>query len=139
MHGRLLIAAPLLSVMLALTAATARAEDEPAVVKLVKSKVKDVKKPFALIVEFKVKAGKEKEAEEAFAPCLIATRKEPGCVVYYLNRDPDHPEMFIMYEQFKSVDALAEHMKQKHTETLLKTLGTLADGEPKLKILTVQE
>ncbi|MCE9563079.1 MAG: antibiotic biosynthesis monooxygenase [Planctomycetes bacterium] len=134
MRLRLLIAVPVLAVMLSL-AQNVRAEDEHPVVKLVKSKVKDVKKPFSLIVEFKVKAGKEKEATEAFAPCLIATRKEPGCVVYFLNRDPDHPEMFIMYEQFKSVDALAAHLKEKHTQTLLKTLGELGDGEPKLKIL----
>ncbi len=139
MRVRFLVAVPALAVLLALSAANARAEGEHPVVKLVKSKVKDVKKPFALIVEFKVKAGKEKEAEEAFAPCLIATRKEPGCVAYILNRDPEHPEMFVMYEQFKSVAALEEHLKQKHTETLLKTLGTLADGEPKLRIFTVPE
>ncbi|MBA4187281.1 MAG: hypothetical protein C0467_04600 [Planctomycetaceae bacterium] len=139
MRARLLIAAPALAVMLTLTAANARAEDEHPVVKLVKGKVKDAKKPFALIVEFKIKAGKEKEAEEAFAPCLIATRKEPGCVAYFLNRDPDQPQMFIMYEQFKSVDALIAHLKEKHTQTLLKTLGELGDGEPKLKILTVPE
>ncbi|MFO0825757.1 MAG: putative quinol monooxygenase [Gemmataceae bacterium] len=139
MRARLLIAIPALAVMLALSTANARAEDEHPVVKLIKGKVKDVKKPFALIVEFKVKAGKEKEAEAAFAPCLVATRKEPGCVAYYLNRDPDHPELFIMYEQFKSIAAIEEHLKLKHTETLLKTLGTITDGEPKLRILTVPE
>lgn len=139
MRTRLLIAVPALAVMLALSAGHARAEEDHPVVKLIKGKVKDVKKPFALIVEFKVKAGKEKEALEAFAPCLVATRKEPGCVAYFLNRDPDHPELFIMYEQFKSIAAIEEHLKLKHTETLLKTLGTLTDGEPKLKILLVPE
>ncbi|WP_439621275.1 putative quinol monooxygenase [Gemmata sp.] len=138
MRTRLLFAAPALALVLAL-APTARAEDEHPVVKLVKGKVKDAKKPFALIVEFKVQAGKEKEAEEAIAPCLIATRKEPGCVAYYLNRDPDQPQMFIMYEQFKSVEALAAHLKEKHTQALLTTMGTLTDGEPKLKVLTVPE
>lgn len=138
MRTRLLFAAPALALMLAF-APTARAEDDHPVVKSVKGKVKDAKKPFALLVEFKIKAGKETEAEAAFAPCLAATRKEPGCVAYFLNRDPDQPQAFIMYEQFKSVDALVAHLKEKHTQTLLKTLGELGEGEPKLKILTVPE
>jgi hypothetical protein len=55
----------------------AAADDHP-VIKLVKSKVQDPAKPFALIVTFKVKKGNEKAFEEAFAPALLATRKEPG-------------------------------------------------------------
>jgi quinol monooxygenase YgiN len=136
MRPRLLFAVPVFALMISLVP-TARAEDEHPVVKLIKSKVKDPSKTFALIVEFKVKAGKEKEAEAAFAPCLVATRKEPGCIAYYLNRDPDHPELFIMYEQFKGIAAIEEHLKLKHTQTLLTTLGTLTEGEPKLKILNV--
>ena len=45
-----------------------------------------------------MKAGNEKKFEEAFAPALVATRKEAGCVAYYLNRDPDAPSNYIMYE-----------------------------------------
>ncbi len=133
----LLLAVPVFA--FALAPSEARAQDEHPAVKLIKSKIKDVKKPFALIVEFKVKAGKEKEFEEAFAPCLVATRKEPGCVAYYLNRDADHPEVYIMYEHFKSIAAVEEHLKQKHTETLLKTVGPLTDGDLKIKVLLVPE
>jgi len=117
----------------------ARAQDEPAVVTLVKSKVKDPKKPFALLVEFKVKAGMEKEFEAAFKPCLAATRKEAGSVAYYLNRDTEHPEVYTMYEQFKNVDAIASHMKEKHTQTLLKTVGPMTEGNPTIKVLEVPE
>ncbi len=118
-------------------APAAQAQDENPVVKLIKSKVKDEKKPFAILVEFKVKAGKEKDFEAAFVPCLEATRKEPGCVAYYLNRDPDHPDTYVMYEQFKSVAAIEDHLKQKHTQTLLSTVGPMADGEPKIKVMLV--
>ena len=130
---RLLCALPVLALGLSVTAA--RAQDEPPVVALVKSKVKDPAKPFALLVEFKVKAGKEKEFEAAFQPALVATRKEPGCVAYYLNRDPDQPELYTMYEQFKSVAALEEHLKAKHTQTLLTTVVPMCEGDPKIKVL----
>lgn len=134
---RLLCAVPAL--LIAISLSEARAQDEPPVVTLIKSKVKDPKKPFALFVEFKVKPGMESEFEAAFKPCLAATRKEPGSVAYYLNRDTDHPEVYTMYEQFKNVDAIAAHMKQKHTQTLLKTVATMTDGEPKIKVLVVRE
>jgi quinol monooxygenase YgiN len=137
MSIRVLVAVPAICAVLALS--EARAQDEPAVVKLIKSKVKDTKKPFALTVEFKVKAGKEKDFEAAFAPCLVATRKEPGCVAYYLNRDPDEPSVYVMYEHFKSVAAIEEHLKQKHTETLLKTVIPMCEGDPKIKVWLVPE
>lgn len=133
-----LIALPLAALVWASAPAGAADEENP-VIKLVKSKVKDPSKPFALIVTFKVKAGNEKKFEEAFAPCLVATRKEKGCVAYYLNRDPDHPEMYVMYEQFRGVEGLVAHMKEKHTETLLSTVVPMCDGEPTVKVYAVPE
>lgn len=131
----------MLSLLLLVTPAPAAAPaaDDPPVVALVKSKVKDPDKPFALLVTFKVKDGKDKEFLAAFKPCLAATRKEAGVVAYELNHDPDHPELYVMYEQFKGVKALAAHMEEKHTQTLLKTVGPLCDGEPKLKVYAVPE
>jgi quinol monooxygenase YgiN len=132
---RLLSAIPTLAMLIGLS--EGRAQDEPAVVTLIKSKVKDPKAPFALFVEFRVKPGMEKEFEAAFKPCLAATRKEAGSVAYYLNRDTEHPEVYTMYEQFKNVDAIASHMKEKHTQTLLKTVGPMTEGNPTIKVLEV--
>lgn len=134
----LLLLVPLAALVWA-SAPVGAADEENPVIKLVKSKVKDPSKPFALIVTFKVKAGNEKKLEEAFAPCLVATRKEKGCVAYYLNRDPDHPELYVMYEQFRGVEGLAAHMKEKHTETLLSTVIPLCEGDPTIKVYSVPE
>lgn len=134
----LLLAAPL-TLLLATGARTAAADDENPVIKLIKSKVKDEKKTFAILVTFKVKAGNEKKFEEAFAPCLVATRKEPGCVAYFLNRDPDDATTYIMYESFKGIPGLEAHMKEKHTQTLLATVIPMCEGDPKIKVLTVPE
>ncbi|AMV27920.1 autoinducer-2 (AI-2) modifying protein LsrG [Gemmata sp. SH-PL17] len=136
MFRALLLTAPL---ALLVVATPTPAADENPVVALIKSKVKDEKKPFALLVTFKVKAGNEKKFEEAFAPALVATRKEPGCVAYYLNRDPDEPTTYVMYEHFKGIAALEAHMKEKHTGTLLGTVIPMCEGEPKIKVLAVPE
>jgi quinol monooxygenase YgiN len=135
-----MLRALLLALPLAVLSANARAaEDENPIVKLIKSKVKDEKKTFAILVTFKVKAGNEKKFEEAFAPALEATRKEAGCVAYYLNRDPDAPNTYIMYESFKGIPALEAHLKEKHTQTLLATVIPMSDGDPQIKVLAVPE
>ena len=138
MFRALFLAVPL-AALLSLSAGSAAAQDENPVVKLIKSKVKDEKKPFALLVTFKVKAGNEKKFEEAFAPCLVATRKEAGCVAYYLNRDTETTSNYVMYEQFKSVAALEAHLKEKHTQTLLSTVVPMCEGDPQIKVMTVPE
>jgi quinol monooxygenase YgiN len=117
----------------------ARGADDHPVVALVKSKVKDPAKPFALFVTIKAKAGKEKELEAAFAPCIAATKKEAGCLAYELNRDPDDPTTYVMFEKFKNLAALEAHLKQEHTTKLLKALEPLTDGELKAKIYTVPD
>ena len=140
MFRALFLAVPLAALVLAGADSRAGAADEEnPIVKLIKSKVKDEKKTFALLVTFKVKAGEEKKFEEAFVPALAATRKEPGCVAYYLNRDPDDATTYIMYESFKGIPGLEAHMKEKHTQTLLATVIPLCDGDPKIKVLTVPE
>lgn len=112
-------------------------EKENPIVTLVKAKVKDKTKPFAMTVVFKVKAGTEKEFAEAFAVCAKATRKEPGCIIYQLNQDVDDPTTFTVYEQFKNVAGLEAHAKTKHVEELLKKLPDMLDGDPKVKVYQI--
>jgi quinol monooxygenase YgiN len=85
------------------------------VVALVKSKVKDPARPFAMLVTIKA--------------------KEPGCLAYELNRDPDEPTSYLMFEQFKNIAAL----KAEHTTRLLKALEALTDGQIKAKVYVVPE
>jgi quinol monooxygenase YgiN len=116
---------------------TAPAADDNPIVALVKSKVKDPSRPFALLVTIKAKAGKEKDVEAVFALCIAATKKEPGCLAYELNRDPDEPTTYLMYEKFKSVAALEDHLKQDHTRKLLKALDELTAEQIKAKVYQV--
>jgi quinol monooxygenase YgiN len=117
--------------------APARGADEHPLVARVRAKVKDPAQPFVLLVPIKAKAGMGKALEEAFAPCVAASRKEAGCLAYDLVRDPDDPTAYLVYEKFKSVAALDEHLKQAHTVKLLKALEPILDGEIKSKVYTV--
>jgi quinol monooxygenase YgiN len=132
-----LLALPALALAGLLSAALG-AEDHPAVA-LVKSKVKDLTKPFALLVTIKAKPGKGKDLEAAFAPCIAATKKEPGCLAYELNQDPDEATAYVMFEKFTNVAALEGHLRLGHTVTLFKALEPLTDGEIKAKVYVVPE
>jgi quinol monooxygenase YgiN len=132
-----LLALPVLA-LAGMSSAAPGAEDHP-VVALVKSKVKDPARPFALFVTIKARPGKEKDLEAAFAPCIAATTKESGCLASEVNRDPDDPTAYVMFEKFKGEAALEAHLKSEHTTKLLEALEPLADGQIKAKVYEVPE
>ena len=129
----------LLALPLALLANVAdlRADDENPIVTFVKSKVKNSDEPFSMTVTFKVRPGGEKAFEQAFVSCLTNTRKESGCLAYYLNRSVDDPSSFVMFERFKRIAALESHAKMPHVGELLKTIGPLLDGAPTVSVYGV--
>lgn len=132
-----LLVVPVLALAGASTPAPA-AEEHP-VVTLVKSKLKDPSKPFALLVSIRAKAGKEKDLEAACRLCIAATKKEPGCLAYELNRDTDDPTSFVMFEKFKNLAALETHLTLDHTKKLLATLPPLTDGQIQAKVYAVPD
>ena len=87
-----------------------------------------------LAVTWMAKVGREGEVSALFAKLTEESRKEPGCVAYYLNHDLDEPTVFVVYERFKSVAALEDHAKSRHVEELLKKIGPMLDGDPKAKV-----
>jgi quinol monooxygenase YgiN len=121
------------------TFAAAGGADEHPLVARVRAKVKDPAQPFVLVVSIKAKAGMGKALEEAFAPCVAASRKEAGCLAYDLVRDADDPTAYLVYEKFKGVAALDNHLKQGHTVKLLKALEPILDGEIKSGVYVVPE
>lgn len=126
-----------LSLALLTPANQVRAEEENPIVTLVKTKVKDPGQPFGMTVTFKVRAGAEQSFEEAFTPCVAATRKEPGNLAYFLNRDVEDPSSFLVFERFKSIAALEAHAKTAHVAELLKQIGPLLAGPPSVKVYGV--
>jgi len=39
---------------------------------------------------------------------------EPGCLVYEPSRDRDHPDRFVLYEQYEDDEALEAHRDSAH-------------------------
>jgi quinol monooxygenase YgiN len=125
----------LLAVLL-LPATAAAEEKENPILTFVKSKVKDPDKPFTLMVLVRVKEGEGKQLEEVFAKAVKATRKEKGCITYDLNRDTEDMTRYVVYERWKSVDALKAHLETEHIKSLLAALHDLLSGQPEPRVLT---
>jgi len=126
-----------LGVVLPMTVPAVQAEDENPIVTLVKTKVSDSSQPFGMTVQFKVREGSEKAFEQAFAAAVAGTRKEPGCLAYYLNRDVEDPSTFVVFERFKSVAALESHAKTAHVADVLKKITPLLAGDPAVKVYSI--
>ena|SRR5262249_42966277 len=126
----------LLLAVLIVPAASAAEEKENPILAFVKSKVKHPDRPFTLIVALKVKEGEEKKLETAFTKAVKATRKEKGCLTYDLSRDTADPTRYLVYERWKSVDALKAHLETEHIKELLAELPALLDGAPEPRVLT---
>ncbi|MEJ1117124.1 putative quinol monooxygenase [Phyllobacterium sp. CCNWLW109] len=86
--------------------------------------------PFNFIANFKAVGGREKELEEILKTMVAPTRAEDGCINYDLHVHADDPTRFVLYEGWKSPEALDLHMKMPHFLEMLKGLdGVVAEKD----------
>ncbi len=58
--------------------------------------------------------GKGDEVVKAFEGLIPKVMKDPGTIVYKLNRDLENPDKFFVYEKYESMDALKAHGQTEH-------------------------
>ncbi|GLQ53533.1 putative quinol monooxygenase [Devosia nitrariae] len=58
------------------------------------------------------------DALEAYAtlaqPCIAATRREAGCLLYDLDASTTDPETLVFVQKWESREALADHLNAPH-------------------------
>ena len=67
-----------------------------------------------LAVTFAIQPGREDEAIELFNKLTVATRTEPGCLMYVAHRSLTEPRRFFLYEQYADQAALDAHRATPH-------------------------
>ena len=80
---------------------------------------------FAII---KAKDGLTAQVEQQLLALIEPTRAESGCITYELNKDTTEPGKFVFYEEWKSEQALDEHLKTPHLQALIAKADQLFDG-----------
>jgi quinol monooxygenase YgiN len=67
-----------------------------------------------LAVSLTTRAGHENEVTEMFRKLQAATRQEPGCITYVVQRSRENPRHYLVYEQYNNEAALEEHRNSPH-------------------------
>ena len=85
-----------------------------------------------LAVTWIAKPGHENEVVETFGKLQIASRQEPGCLMFVAHRHRTDAQRFFIYEQYRDDAALDAHRKSAHFQeyvvTKLKDIGERKDG-----------
>ena len=88
-----------------------------------------------LTARFKIKPGKEDEAEKILISLIEPTRSEKGCVFYYLHRVKDDKGHFLFYECFANQEAFEEHAAKSYIRGFLDRTDELCSEPPDIKFL----
>ena len=75
----------------------------------------------ALVVDMQVKPGAEAEFEEAFRRSVTCTRLEPGNIEFNVHKSLDGQGRYVLYEIWRSAEALESHFEQPYTKALFAT------------------
>ena len=67
-----------------------------------------------LAVNLIISAGREDEVNDQFRELQAATRQEPGCIAYVVQRSRENPRHYLVYEQYKNEAALEDHRNSAH-------------------------
>jgi quinol monooxygenase YgiN len=79
----------------------------------------------AVHARIRANEGKGNELVAAFQPLLDQVEKEPGTLLYSMNRSKDDPDVFWVSELYADDDAFAAHTGSDAMATAGPTLGPL--------------
>lgn len=77
------------------------------------------------MVSINVKPGHADEFLEAFRINYEGTRLEPGNLRFDVLRNPEDEHSFVIYEVFKSPEALDEHRKTPHYQECVRRIDPI--------------
>ena len=76
-----------------------------------------------VIAHYRTLPNRSDEVAATLGRHVAATRREPGCVQFTVNRSTEDPEGFVLYEQYVDEDAFEQHRGSSHFEEYI--LGTV--------------
>jgi len=94
--------------------------------------------PIVLAARFVVSEQKRANFLALAGATLEPTRNEPGCISYAFYEDPGNANSFIYFEEWKSREALASHLKQPYVKALLDAFEGLLVGDADIRVYDVE-
>jgi quinol monooxygenase YgiN len=94
--------------------------------------------PVVLAGRYKIKPDRRERFLALANAGLEPTRQESGNISYNFYEDPNLPNSFIYFEEWKSREALAQHLKQPYITPLLNEFSELVDGKADVRVYDIQ-
>ena len=94
--------------------------------------------PIVLSGRYKIKPEKRERFLELAQAGVKQSREETGNISYSFYEENSIPNSFIYFEEWKSREALAEHLKQPYITPLIEEFPELVDGEADVRVYEVK-
>ena len=85
------------------------------------------------IAFIRAKAGRSEELGERLLALVEPSRREPGCVNYDLHRCDAEPDLWCVYENWRSAGDLDAHFALPHMQAFVTDVPSLVEGELDLR------
>ena len=69
---------------------------------------------YVVVAKWTAQQGEEDAVASSLARLIAPSRAETGNLLYEVNRDPEDPAVFLLYEQYSDQDAYAAHGASPH-------------------------
>lgn len=90
--------------------------------------------PLIVFARLVSKPGRADTVGEVLRRLVTATQAEPGSLSYLLHRDIEDPNVWILYETWRSRDDLAAHFAQPHMRDLVARAPDLLERDVELTL-----
>jgi quinol monooxygenase YgiN len=84
--------------------------------------------PIANAVFLRSRAGKEEELAGRLEALVIASRKDPGVMIFDLHRSTTDPALWFLYERYESQEHFDKHRENPVLRRFVADSATLMDG-----------
>jgi quinol monooxygenase YgiN len=81
----------------------------------------------------RIRPGRRAEAIEVAGAMVRATQAEAGCRQYQFYADLGDPDVFFLFEEWESDDALAGHFASEHMRVFQERLPALIAAPPQIR------
>lgn len=75
-------------------------------------------KKVTVLAKFTAKPGLEDDVKDELLGLVSPTRSEAGCINYDLHQSSDDPRSFMLYENWRSLNDLEDHLEKPYLRAL---------------------
>jgi quinol monooxygenase YgiN len=93
--------------------------------------------PFVNAVFLRSSAGKEKELASRLETLVLASRSDPGVMIYDLHRSTADPALWFLYERYESEEHFNRHRENPLLRRFLADAATLLEGKLDVRSFTL--